>query len=179
VQGRSGSGIQRAVSQLVERGFSATSGATSADPTATTIRFSADRLAEAVLLARYLELSPAFEAQAESDVITLEIGPDFGGVRPLPRPENEVIERATAAATLARELVSASTTVPPSSTTTPGDATLPSTSPTTVTSAATTETPQTSTTSIVSDDLPTNSVENTTIVRGRPPEGVTCTSLED
>lgn len=179
VEGRPGSGTQRAVSQLVERGFDATSSLTAAEPTATTIRFSADQLAEALLLARYLELSPAFEAQADSDAIVLEIGPDFGGVRPLPRPENEVIERATAAATLARELVSSPTTTDSSDTTVSGDGTSPTTTLAVDTPAATTAAPQTSTTPIVSDDLPTNSVENTTIVRGRPPEGVTCSSLEE
>jgi len=175
VGGVSTTGTERAVDQLVERGFDASMVDTALDRSATTIRFSADRLADAVLLARYLELSPAFEAQPEADSISLIIGPDFGGVRPLPRPESEVIERATDAASLARELVSAATTLAPATT----DPAVPddgATAPATTDSATTTTTE--SSTSTVSDDLPTETLENTTIERGRPPQGVTCSPLE-
>ncbi len=164
--------------ELAERGFVAS--AVDSDLVAeTTVRFDPSDADAALLVGRYLEATPEFVV-LEGASLQLEVGPDFAGVRLFPRAQSdlEAVVAASVRASVAEESETTSTAAPeadpaPGTTIDPGD--------------------ETSVPDIASDepgDLPSSLQAEeidpplaaqeapsplSTVVRGRPPEGVGCT----
>lgn len=173
----------RHVEELAERGFVAERGERVHD-SATRVVFGPDSRDEALLLARYLDSVPALEVAAEVGV-RLDVGADFSGIRQFPRPQSDLeqgVNRALRQFSQQQTAATTTTSMPPG----PEDA--PESDETNAQGSA-----ESSVTTIVVDapsdvastsesattarpNAPTTSVEaSPTIVRGRPPEGVTCT----
>ena len=163
--------------ELAERGFVA-EGVESELAPATTVRFDAADADAALLIGRYLEAAPQFVVEPGAE-LQLAVGPDFAGVRLFPRAQSDLegILAAAVRASVADDPTATSTTAPD----------VDSEPETTGDSADETSVPDLATTS--PGDLP-STVEAeeidppvdaqvasplSTVVRGRPPEGVGCT----
>ena len=171
----------RHAAELLERGFVA-NGTDAQGDGATRVVFGPSQREEALLLTRYLETVPRFEVVVDAG-IRLEVGPDFAGIRQFPRPQRDVAPAVNGAFRAFTDAVS-TTTVAPDTANDPG---LSDTSTTVLESES-----RSSVTSIVvegSTPLPSASIgensdgtiastvaepSSTTVVRGRPLEGVTC-----
>ena len=167
---------ERHATELGERGFDVET--IDGDLVArSTVRFDPDTsIEEALLLSRYLETAPVFVAEDEVE-LSLEVGPDFAGVRLFPRAASDVAEALATAVDINNGLEPSIETPPEA---------LPS---------ITDEVDETSVPGFASGDtepLLSNAEANTdqttvvpqlvpspldTAVRGRPPEGVGCTAL--
>ncbi|MGI9606991.1 MAG: LCP family protein [Acidimicrobiales bacterium] len=165
---------ERTVDQLVERGFGIDAvGDEPVEPVQrTTIRFAPDDRETAMIVARYLEVVPAFVADPAIAGVRLDVGPDFAGVRSFPRPVTDVRPAVVRAvdAIPSRQPVTPTTTLPGSPT-----SVVPSV--TGDDGSVTTSTPATTTTADVSNGPTIIAPSTSTIVRGRPPEGVGCSVL--
>ncbi len=146
--------------ELAERGFDATS--TAGEPVErTVVNFDPDTGQEhALLLARYLEATPQLVASRGVE-LTLEVGPDFAGVRVYPRAESDVVIALARAVTETTVAGPTETLVPPVAVE-DGDDVL-----STVEEA---------------DDQTTVAAQQApspldAVVRGRPPEGIGCTTI--
>lgn len=90
---------ERHSNELDERGFVVESVESELVATST-VRFDAADRDEALLVARYLETAPRFIVEADAP-LQLEVGPDFSGVRVFPRAEIDVAPALAAALELA------------------------------------------------------------------------------
>ncbi len=160
--------IDRITGELAERGFVSSPG-TPVDTPVTTLRFDPRDVSAATLFGRYLEVIPVFEV-VDGAEFELAVGPDFAGVRTIPRPEIEVDPVVRAAVTEAA--------APPTTTAAP---TTTTSEAATGDGAVTTVGEDSSTSTVVVTDEQTGPttipVPTTTILRGRPPEGARCVPL--
>lgn len=171
----------RHVGELSERGFVAQRGERLHD-SATRIVFGPDSRDEALLLARYLESVPALDVVADVGV-RLDVGPDFSGIRQFPRPVGDLEPGLDQALREFEQQQDAATTTSEAPISTDGNETdetiaqgSAGSSVTTIEaggSSALPSTPESTTTA--NPNVPETSVGgSSTIVRGRPPEGVSC-----
>ena len=168
---------ERHANELVERGFVAAS--IDAELVATsTIRFDPSDSDRALLVARYLESAPTFIVE-EGVSLRLEVGPDFSGVRVFPRAETDVADALTAAIEQAAATAETTTTSIPASTipATTGEGGGNDETSVPVFGAddqnlvpSTTEAEQ-----IIPPVAEQAPSPLSTVVRGRPPEGLGCT----
>ena len=171
----------RHVEELGERGFVASS-VGEQDATTSTVYFDPADRDQALLVARYLETLPRLVAETGA-TLRLEVGPDFSGVRVFPRPVADVSGAVAQAVTAA---VSATTTTVAPPTAPPATAATPSPDDT---SAAETSVPAFASEDEVdvlsspeAEEAINPAVEEapsplSTAVRGRPPEGIGCTTI--
>ena len=192
-----GGQVDRVSTELSERGFVSTSDESGGAQVQTRLRFHPDEVTKARLLARYLEVAPeVIEDLSLSETLRIELGADFAGVRTFPRPDSELDDVFIAAAshpsTTQGDAPGASTQVAPATTT--ADATdadgsqapviqdeaadnassVDDVVPAVTTTAIVVENQGNSVDSAVSNGPTTTAVATTTIIRGRPPEGVPC-----
>jgi len=167
--------VDRATTQLSDRGFAATADDPGNAISQTTILFPRERVDEAVLVGRYLEGRARFLADESVDGVVLAIGPDFAGVREFPSAVATIEPAALDAARVpepGRNVGETTTTAPAVD----ADAETTTTSAATDASTTTSSTLGTTTTD-VSEGPTTTVVPTTTIVRGRPPADVRCSTL--
>lgn len=178
----------RHADELAERGFLAAS--VDADLVeASTIRFDPADEDRALLVGRYLETAPRFVVE-DGAVLRLEVGPDFSGVRVFPRAETDVAPAlATALADAAAGVpggsgVTAGETAPTSTVETDGlddDGVDGQAGETSVPAFATedeNDLPSSTEAELIDPPVADQVTPNppSTVVRGRPPEGIGCTS---
>ena len=164
--------------ELAERGF-VIEGVDSELVAETTVRFDVDDQDAALLLSRYLEAAPAFVVEPGAG-LQLDVGPDFAGVRVFPRAQSD-LEAVLAAAIRTSAAEDAGTTSTQAPEAAPGvDTTAPPTNETSVPDLASDEQgdlPSTVEAEQIDPlvDAQVDPSSLSTVVRGRPPEGVGCT----
>lgn len=144
--------------QLSDRGFQATAIDSDAEGP-TTIMFDQDDRNQALLLARYLEGVPRFAPIAGAE-LRLDVGTDFAGVRAFPRPISDIAPGLDAA--IARSVAPPTTGQP-----NPEDGAGSVTSDLDLTSS-------TDRADVPKDPATPGESSPTLVVRGRPPENVSC-----
>jgi len=168
----------RHVEELAQRGFRAVR-SESVHEGATQVVFGPEFGEEALLLTRYLESVPALMIVDGVD-LRLDVGPDFSGIRQFPRPRadiepglNQMLRQFEQAQNAPAE---PATTAP--STASPAESDAES-SVTSIVANTGDPLPSDSVDETVAEpNDPTTSVEaaSTLVVRGRPPDGTTCTT---
>ncbi|MFT7473454.1 MAG: LCP family protein required for cell wall assembly [Verrucomicrobiales bacterium] len=158
------------VEQLLERGFDAVASEPSTSGAPTIVHFDPADRDEALLLIRYLEGIPIVSLEPGSP-LRLDVGPDFSGIRPFPRPMRDIspgldsrIRAAAASGAPASSVATATGDPPPTSADSDGNTGGPDSTSTSVQQSA--DVPKDPTTSV--------DPSRTLDIRGRPPENMAC-----
>ena len=175
------SGETRHSEELTERGFIASSvGEDSTSRSA--IFFDPAEREEALLVARYLETTPRLVAE-DGAILRLEVGPDFSGVRVFPRPATDLAAAVDQAVAAAEESTQAAG-VPDAAVTT--STAPPETTPEVVAETSVPAFAPNEGEALLSPVEAEEAIEPvveqapsppSTVVRGRPPEGIGCNSI--